>query len=116
MASANRIVKKSFSFSRKILVAPGKSITCVLTAVTNSWNRLGIRAGMISRTFLSESVIPKKDYPYLKEADGLGLANSVLDFQKAYKTFRDQKRIVLLTGNLRFAGTDPEKSRFHSVG
>lgn len=33
----------------------------------------------------------KKDYPYLKEADGLGLANSVLDFQKAYKTFRDQK-------------------------
>ena len=33
----------------------------------------------------------KKDYPYLKEADGLGLANSVLDFQKACKTFRDQK-------------------------
>jgi len=33
----------------------------------------------------------KKDYPYLKEADGLGLANSVLDFQKAYKTFRNQK-------------------------
>lgn len=33
----------------------------------------------------------KKDYPYLKEADGLGLANSALDFQKAYKTFRDQK-------------------------
>lgn len=33
----------------------------------------------------------KKDYPYLKEADGLGLANSVRDFQKACKTFRDQK-------------------------
>ena len=33
----------------------------------------------------------KKDYPYLKEADGLGLANSVLDFQKAYKIFRNQK-------------------------
>ena len=33
----------------------------------------------------------KKDYPYLKEADGLGLANSVLDVQKAYKTFRNQK-------------------------
>lgn len=33
----------------------------------------------------------KKDYPYLKEADGLGLANSVLDFQKACKTFRNQK-------------------------
>lgn len=33
----------------------------------------------------------KNDYPYLKEADGLGLANSVRDFQKACKTFRDQK-------------------------
>lgn len=33
----------------------------------------------------------KKDYSYLKEADGLGLANSVRDFQKACKTFRDQK-------------------------
>lgn len=43
--------EKSFSFSRKILAAPGKSITCVLTAVTNSWNRLDIQAGMICQIF-----------------------------------------------------------------
>ena len=92
MASANRIVKKSFSFFRKILAVPGKSITCVLTAVTNSWNKLGIRNGddLPEFSFPKVSAL-KKDYPYLKEADGLGLANSVLDFQKAYKTFRNQK-------------------------
>lgn len=54
------------------------------------------QAGYTSGNDLPELSFPKvsslkKDYPYLKEADGLGLANSVLDFQKAYKTFRDQK-------------------------
>lgn len=54
------------------------------------------QAGYVSGDDLPELSFPKvsalkKDYPYLKEADGLGLANSVLDFQKAYKTFRNQK-------------------------
>ena len=54
------------------------------------------QAGYVSGDDLPELSFPKvsalkKDYPYLKEADGLGLANSVHDFQKAYKTFRDQK-------------------------
>ena len=43
--------KEIFQFFRKILAVPGKFITCVLTAVTNSWNKLGIRTGMICRNF-----------------------------------------------------------------
>ena len=39
---------------------------------------------------LPEVTAFKKDYPYLKEADSLGLANEKLNFQKAVKRFRDE--------------------------
>ena len=91
MASANRIVKKSFSFSEKFWLYPEVYNLCV-----DSCYKQLEQAGYTNGDDLPEFSFPKvsalkKDYPYLKEADGLGLANSVLDFQKAYKTFRNQK-------------------------
>lgn len=58
----------------------------------------------------------KKDYPYLKEADGLGLANSVLDFQKAYKIFRNQKdRSVYRKSALRLDRSGKEPLSFRGL-
>lgn len=84
--------KEIFQFFQKNFGCTRK----VYNMCVNSCYKQLEQAGYTSGDDLPDISFPKvaalkKDYPYLKEADGLGLANSVRDFQKACKTFRDQK-------------------------